>query len=118
MWLTNHLVANQGVHTADTAEVTGHDRGAVRALNDREYRKLPLLCPAGICSLPTQGEQAVVLPLAGGATCAGVIRPAPEGLQPGELRLCSSGGAEILLKNDGTILLNGRVIPAANKEEA
>lgn len=34
--------------------------------------------------------------------------PAGQSLQPGELLLCSAGGASIKLCNDGRILMNGK----------
>ena len=39
----------------------------------------------------------------------GVLKSAPKNLLPGELRICSQGGASVTLKNDGRILLEGRL---------
>jgi len=33
-----------------------------------------------------------------------------EGLQEGEVKLSSAGGASIVLKNDGRVLINGREV--------
>ena len=38
------------------------------------------------------------------------VLAAAENLSEGEVMLRSSGGASIVLKNDGTVLINGRVI--------
>ena len=45
---------------------------------------------------------------AGGAVCLGVIAAPPEPLEPGEVMLYSAGGASIVLKNNGKVLINGR----------
>ena len=57
--------------------------------------------------VPPAGEQAVVLPLSGGAVTLGVLADAGE-LEEGEVMLRSRGGASIVLKNDGRVLINGR----------
>ena len=44
-----------------------------------------------------------------GSVCAGV-QGDPGGLSAGEVRLCSAGGAQIVLKNNGEIWLNGLTI--------
>ena len=54
-----------------------------------------------------EGESAVVLPLEDGEVCLGVVGSA-DGLEEGELMLRSKGGASLVLKNDGRVLVNGR----------
>lgn len=49
-----------------------------------------------------------------GGVCLGVVNAA-ETLLPGEVRLFSAGGAEIVLKLDGTVVINGQVFE--KKEE-
>lgn len=73
-----------------------------------ELRELPLVAPFGVVSRPPVGERAVVLPLEKENVCLGVYAN-DSTLQPGELMLCSKGGASIVLKNDGTVLINGKV---------
>ena len=70
---------------------------------------LPICAPYGVLSIPPAGERAVVLPLDDGEVSIGVLAAA-ENLSEGEVMLRSSGGASIVLKNDGTVLINGRVI--------
>ena len=40
-----------------------------------------------------------------------------DGLQPGEIQMVASGGAEILLRNNGDVVINGQVFPKP-KEDA
>lgn len=55
------------------------------------------------------GESAVVLPLANGEVSLGVLAKNVE-LDEGEVMLSSKGGASIVLKNDGRVLINGKAV--------
>ena len=65
--------------------------------------------------VPLQGADALSLRLPEGTAYLGAFQKFPDTLQPGELLLQSAGGACILLKNDGTIVLNDTVIPAGKE---
>ena len=71
--------------------------------------RLPLFCPSGIRSCPKEGELGLLLPLGGGSALVGTAA-STQGLEPGELALESGGGASILLKNTGDVILNGLII--------
>ena len=71
--------------------------------------KLPLFLPSGYQSLPPEGELGLLLPLGDGYLLAGTACT-PQGLEPGEIRLQSAGGAWIHLKNTGEVLINGLTI--------
>ena len=103
MWLlryiTNHSLSAPGA-------VRGDFRGgSVDAAG--EHKDLSLCAPYGFFSLPPEGESAVVLPLEDGEVCLGVVGSA-DGLEEGEIMLRSKGGASLVLKNDGRVLVNGR----------
>ena len=74
------------------------------------YGELPLIAPAGIAYVPVAGAPTVVMEGAGGAVCLGVAVTPQEELEPGELMLYSAGGASIVLKNSGKVLINGREV--------
>ena len=59
-----------------------------------------------LVSIPPVKEKAVVLPLADKEVCVGVISEVSS-VQPGEILLKSKGGAEVYLKNDGSVYING-----------
>ncbi len=44
-----------------------------------------------------------------GGYCAGLASAAEGALEQGEVRLYSAGGAEIRLRNDGCVVINGQV---------
>lgn len=76
---------------------------------EKQCVQLPLAAPPGVAFVPVQGSDAVVLPVGSGSLCIGCIMPQKD-LQPGEIMLYSSGGATLVLKNDGTIVANNKVI--------
>ena len=62
--------------------------------------------PYGIVSVAPTGQRAVVLPLDDGEIGLGVIADRTE-LEEGEVMLYSKGGASVILKNNGKVLING-----------
>lgn len=79
------------------------------AVGSCERRDQPVFAPRGISYRPCEGDRALLIPVGGAEACAGVLCTAGD-LEPGELRLSSAGGASIVLKNNGEILLNGLAI--------
>ena len=77
---------------------------------DMERRAPAVTVPYGMAVCVPQGEKVILLPESG--VCLGCVNEA-QALQPGEVRLFSAGGAEILLKADGTVVINGQVFPKA-----
>ena len=49
-----------------------------------------------------------MLPLVSEQACLGVVAQ-DKNLEEGELMLYSKGGASIVLKNDGSVVINGKV---------
>lgn len=109
MWLMRYITHNslsapgaaKGEWSADGAEAAVHSSG--------QHRDLELCLPYGVMSVPPTGERAVVLPLDDGEVGLGVLRRAA-GLEEGEVMLYSKGGASLVLKNDGRVLINGREV--------
>ena len=58
-------------------------------------------------SAAADGKQAVMLD----GVCAGIAASLDGELSQGEVRLYSAGGAEILLKNTGEVVINGQSFP-------
>ena len=106
MWLTK-----QGNRSGGTKLHRGQVSGSgdqLRVKGESEYRYPELLFPYGYSSAAQDGDRAVMLD----GVCAG-IAAVPDGqLSQGEVRLYSSGGAEILLKNSGEVVINGQKFPA------
>lgn len=111
MWMNEYIAARSGNREGTAIGQVGDAvNGRVSVSATRDYHRLPMLLPAGIVCIPTQGAPTVVMETPGGAVCAGVITQPPDDLKPGELMLSSAGGATVVLKNDGRVLINGREV--------
>ncbi|MFU0831859.1 MAG: Lipoprotein [Oscillospiraceae bacterium] len=105
MWITQRILSAQtSKPAAEMAKVTG----SAQAQGANEYRSLPFAGPWGIAYQPPNAAQAVIVSTSAGDTCIGTLAEKKR-LNPGELLLYSSGGAEIYLKNNGDIVINGQV---------
>lgn len=94
------------------AAVTQSGGGYLSASGEADFRGVPLFQPFGVCGVPCEGSEVLLLPLEGGAVCAGALCPpeAAAGLAQGELRLYARGGASIVLKNTGDVVINGLTV--------
>lgn len=108
MWITKKLsrLPSARLGEGEVAE------GGRAVLSEREYRAPESVFPYGLVSVFAPGQRAVMAE----GKCIGVRALPPEDLAAGEVRLYSAGGAEILLKNTGEVVINGQVFPA--KEDA
>ncbi|MBQ0097928.1 MAG: hypothetical protein KBS62_03205 [Oscillospiraceae bacterium] len=110
MWLTDYVTKNSfSKDDASLGNVTSasNNEVSVGATNDRF--NLCCVAPYGIAYVPKVGEKCVVLPTDDRDVCLGVVAQQRD-LEPGELMLFSSGGATILLKNNGKVLINGQEV--------
>ena len=110
MWLLNYITQNS-ISTPDAVkgELSVSATGGTSVVSSDEHKELELCFPYGVVSVPPAGERAVVLPLSDGEVGLGVLSRGI-GLEEGELMLYSKGGASIILKNDGKVLINGREV--------
>ncbi len=81
---------------------------AIAVHTDMERRAPVIAVPYGMAVCLPQGEKVVMLPESG--VCLGAVNAAGD-LLPGEVRLFSAGGAEIRLRADGAVVINGQVFP-------
>lgn len=108
MWLLDYITGNSiSAPGAVKGELNVNASGVTSVASSGEHKGLDLCFPYGVVSVPPSGERAVVLPLADGEVGLGVLSKGV-GLEEGELMLFSKGGASIILKNDGRVLINGR----------
>ena len=107
MWLTHRGQAAQGARLR--RGVVSGAGGQLLISGEQDYRAPELLFPYGFSSAAREGERAVMLD----GVCAGVSAAPDTALQQGEVRLYSAGGAQILLKNNGEVVINGQTFPPA-----
>ncbi|MBQ2944277.1 MAG: hypothetical protein IJD93_06285 [Ruminococcus sp.] len=109
MWLTSFMAKNIREHSAaSSGSVMGTKDGRLQVDATLSHHDLPLIAPFGVMYVPVTGEKAVTLETPSGEVCLGVVAKSPKELASGELMLCSKGGASIVLKNDGRVLINGK----------
>lgn len=108
MWVSRQIIEAQGRKpAADTALVTG----GASAQGANDYRRLLFAGPWGIAYRPPAEAQAVVVSTGAGDACVGTVGQ-EKGIAPGEILLYSAGGAEIYLKNNGEVEINGQIFRA------
>ena len=111
MWISEYITGRSfGKESADKGEIRAAANGSVSVSATGDYHGIPTVSPGGIAYVPTAGAKTIVMPGDSGAVCLGVISQPTEQLLPGELMLYSAGGASIVLKNDGRVLINGRAV--------
>ena len=103
MWLTKKETAEKAESVKTGVVTTGG--GEISVCTELERRAPTVTVPYGMAVSVPQGTEAVM---------TGVWNDAGT-LLPGEVRLFSAGGAEIVLKLDGTVVINGQVFE--KKEE-
>lgn len=119
MWLARQVSLADREFTADITSGRVSIAGGTPAVElIGEQRELELASPGGYFWKPQAEQQALVLRMDdGGRLAAGILSEAPADLAPGEICLSSAGGAEIRLRNDGsvqitgTLYINGKVYP-------
>lgn len=112
MWLTSFLNREKAVKSATKGSITASEAKKVQVDADTQHRDVAVVAPYGIAYVPPVGEGAVLVPFEGGEACVGVLSSVPMKLSRGELMLYSAGGASIVLKNDGSVLINGEKVTA------
>lgn len=94
MWLTKKETAEKAESVKTGVVTTGG--GEISVCTELERRAPTVTVPYGMAVSVPQGTEAVMT----GSVCLGVVNDAGT-LLPGEVRLFSAGGAEIVLKLDG-----------------
>ncbi len=97
MWIPKTISA---VYDKLTATVSSYDGSGSEACT-----------PYGIAYIPKKGEKTLSVQVGNTNYILGVCKTPPLELSEGEIGLYSSGGASIILKNDGRVLINGREFP-------
>ncbi len=110
MWLSKQISnACKLIKSTQIGEVTSTQDNTITVQTSQEHREIKGSAPFGVISVPPTGAKAVVTPTEQGFIYTGVLNQASD-LEPGELMLYSNGGASIVLKNNGQVLINGKVL--------
>lgn len=108
MWLSKRY-SKKGGALAEEGTITVSSNGCSEATGTLQSRNTESYSPYGYSYCAPVGEQVLIVNSSSGAVSAGT-KMKSSSLQQGEVALSSLGGASILLKNNGDVVINGVVI--------
>lgn len=108
MWIPEKIAEVSDADDVFTAEVAGADGTKVCLGDDVRAIEGEAYFPYGIASVPPKGVRAAAVQAGRTLVVFGCEGAADVSLEAGEVALYSSGGASIILKNDGSVVINGR----------
>lgn len=95
--------------SAEFAEIADSKNGRINTKGGVPFVNVSSVAPYGVAFAVPKGESTVVLPVGNTAVYLGVLQK-ENNLEAGEVMLYSAGGASVVLKNDGRVLINGREV--------
>lgn len=109
MWLSR--IASKGFANskAEKSSVTIAGTSEIETLKGANARSLSSYSPYGYTSCVPTGEEVVVVPASDGEVVLGT-RCKASTLDGGEVMIASLGGAKIVLKNNGDVVINSLII--------
>ena len=109
MWISRALSRGSAVRNAERGYVSMSDNGELEAASSVNSRNTKCFSPYGYSAAVPAGEEVILVPSNDGQVALGVLQRAEE-LEPGEIKIASLGGAGIVLKNDGRVIINSRFV--------
>ncbi len=109
MWLSKMISKNVLNETAEKGSVTLSDSAQWEASASAGVRNVNSYAPYGYHSAAPVGQEVILIPSSDGQVALGT-KIDISSLEAGEIKLCSLGGASIILKNDGSVIINSLVI--------
>ena len=112
MWLSKKLAQSTTSSQEDTAEIgtlSIATDDVVAAVSSSEKRGVVFYAPNGIEFFPEENSDVLLLTCGSKTVCPGVEMSKSSLINAGEIRIFSRGGANLVLKNDGSIVLNNSV---------
>jgi len=109
MWLSRKIAKNNLTEKAERGNVTISASDVMEADASANTRSLGSYAPYGYTSNVPVGEEVILVPSSDGQVALGA-KCSRNNLESGEVMIASLGGAKILLRNDGTVVINSMVI--------
>lgn len=109
MWISRMLARNAESERAEKGYVTMGSGDCIEAGSSVNSRSIENYTPYGYSAAVPQGEEVILVPSSDGSVALGT-RSKNEELESGEVKISSKGGASIVLKNDGRVIINGSYI--------
>ena len=110
MWLSKNISKIRSKSSSGSAgRIKQSADRRIAASVENGIGQFALAAPPGMVYVPKPNEDAVIVSTGLGQMCIGVRIPYNNfELEAGELALYSAGGAQIFLKNDGRVIINGK----------
>ncbi|MBR3148972.1 MAG: phage baseplate assembly protein [Eubacterium sp.] len=105
MWLSKTISKGAADNRAQKGSVTISGSSSVEAQSNANAKSLNTYAPYGYASCAPVGEEVIVMPSRDGEVAIGT-KTKEAGLDAGEVMISSLGGASIILKNDGSVIIN------------
>lgn len=109
MWLSRKLSQASKNDLAEKGSVTLSNANEIEAGSTISTRSINTYSPYGYSSVEPVGEEVLLIPSSDGQVCVG-SKTIANNLESGEVQIMSLGGAKIVLKNDGSVVINSLVI--------
>lgn len=110
MWISKMIASKSANERAEKGRVITNDDGHMEAGSSLFSKDISEYAPYGYqVSVPT-GEEVIILNSTDGQVALGTKSAADNVLHNGEIKISSKGGANIVLKNDGSVVINSLVI--------
>ena len=113
MWISRMLARSYESEKAQSGYVSMSAGGELEVGSTVNARGIKAYSPYGYSAAVPVGEEVILIPSAEGQAILGTPESSSS-LSQGEVEIASRGGARILLKNDGTVIINGHYV--INKE--
>ena len=108
MWMSKKIISSQNSDVAEKGKVTLSEN-QIEAGATVTRRNIDCYAPYGYQSVPPVDEDVLMLPSNDSSVVLGTLNKCND-VESGEIKIVSKGGAYIILKNNGDIVLNGLVI--------
>lgn len=109
MWISRMLSKSREAERAETGCITMGLGDLIEAGSTVNSRSIKAYSPYGYSFSAPEGEEVILVPSTDGNVALGT-RTKNEELESGEVKISSKGGASIVLKNDGRVIINGAYI--------
>lgn len=111
MWISRRLMAGEPIKAPEEAKVTLQGTGAEMS-GSYQTRNFIQYAPFGYQTSLPAGSDVLTVPAPSGMAAVGVASQTHT-LAPGEIRIAASSGAYLLLRADGSAVINGLTITAS-----
>lgn len=114
MWLSKNIGKGRENQSAENVKLTLNSSDETEASGSAKVRNISTYTPFGYaCAVPS-GEDVLLIPSCDGGAAVGT-KNITSGLEPGEIRIQSAGGASLVLKNDGSVIINSLTVTPDGK---